>query len=125
MERLRVFFSWNCSPLWLENKEEKIYDEVFVDEVVRDIPELGKYPELFKRLFEAQKIYDDLFIDTPKVFEYKGFDDPKEEEVFYQEVYSVVQEIKEKLKEGYTVSDEIDYPIYLMEKHGWVNDFWG
>ena len=109
MEKLRIFFSWNCSPLWLENKEEGIYDEVFVDEVARDIPELGKYPELFKRLFEAQKIYDDLFINTSKVFEYRGFDTKEERLRFYTEVNLIIRELKEKLKGKYVVSDEVKY----------------
>ena len=109
MGNIRVFFSWSCSPLWLKNQEEGIYDDIFEDEVARDIPELGKYPELFKRLFELQDIYDDLFINTPKVFEYKGFDTKEERLSFYTEVNLIIRELKEKLKGKYVVSDEVKY----------------
>ena len=109
MKKLRIFFSWNTNPLWLYGEDGVFEDDVHEEYIHEDIPELASDPQLVQRIYALQDIYDDLFINTSKVFEYRGFDTKEERLSFYTEVNLVIRELKEKLKGKYVVLDDVDY----------------
>jgi hypothetical protein len=83
MKKIRLLLEYKCYPIWIYNENDELVDNDIVEElkIERDIDEM---------LMEIQGIYDSLFIDDSKTFEYKGFVNSMVRAEFLEKIDKVV-----------------------------------
>lgn len=107
MEIIRIKFDYKCFPVWIysENNELK----------TNDLPDYLIGDEIIDPMFvELQEIYDSLFIDDTKKFEFKGFPSDKEKNIFLDRVSSAVKILIQKVNKSTIVEFDKDAIIKLI-----------
>jgi hypothetical protein len=66
LKKIRLLLDYKCYPMWIYDENDELVD----DDIVK---ELKSESEINEMLMAIQRIYDSLFIDDSKIFEYKGF----------------------------------------------------
>jgi hypothetical protein len=101
MKKIRLLLEYKCYPIWIYNENDELVDNDIVEElkIERDIDEM---------LMEIQGIYDSLFIDDSKTFEYKGFVNSMVRAEFLEKIDKVVVLIEKKLGATYIIVNGID-----------------
>ena len=105
--KLELMPEYLCCPIWLINEDGLLIGDGYPEEVLRD--------ESLKRKFdELQAMYDTRFIDTPHVFEHRGFRSEAEKELFIRKWKAAVAELTEKTHGRYEIVDKLkDYHVSL------------
>lgn len=85
-------------PLWVYNEKGELIDTYVV-------PDLENDTSLVQLLDEIQDRFNNLYIDNPNVFEYKGFESTDERVEFIQVVNETAEYIENKLKGVYRVEN--------------------
>ena len=61
------------------------------------------------KFLNIQKIYDSLYLDDGKEFEYIGFKEAEKRENFFRELLLVINLLKNKLNDEYIIEDNMDF----------------
>jgi len=70
-------------------------------------PELEAYPDILERLDHIADTYYNLFVDTPKVFEYRGFATAEEANEFSRMAHETCRMVDDAIGHIYRVVDDI------------------
>ena len=101
LKKIRLILYYKCYPVWLYDEHDDIIDTLLPEELRTDT-------ELDAKFDDLQARYDALFIDTPHEFSFIGFKSDSERERFFLDWKTTVNELEEKTKGKYPITDEID-----------------
>ncbi|WP_088072783.1 hypothetical protein [Gottfriedia luciferensis] len=101
MKKIKLLLDYKCYPMWIYDENDELVDNDLVEELRSDI-------EIDEMLIEIQRIYDSLFIDDSKTFEYKGFVNCSERISYIENIEKVLVLIKRKLRDKYIITNDID-----------------
>lgn len=101
MHTLRIFYEYQCLPVW-EDSESGGFVR---NEIPRELPE---ETELTRIITDLAQEYDGLFIDSERVFEFKGFSNELERAAFLEKTDKAIEMIRAAAKDRYIVLDEVD-----------------
>lgn len=109
MKAIVLSFEWSGYPIWIYDEKYRIESNYLPDEWENE--------DDFKNLlYQAQSLYDSAFIDTPKVFDFIGFQH-KDDMGKMQSLLTQIREfIKNNLPKGYVFEDRVI-------KHNQLKDF--
>lgn len=100
MKTIRFHLEYACFPLWVYNEQGELIDTYVV-------PELESDTSLVHLLDQIQDRFNNLYIDTPLVFEYKGFETMDDRADFLKLVNETADCIEIKLKGVYRVENRV------------------
>jgi hypothetical protein len=101
MKKIRLLLEYKCYPMWIYDENEEHVDNDIVEE-------LKSESDINEMLMEIQEIYDSLFIDDSKAFEYKGFVNNMVRAEFIEKIDKVVVLLEKKLGATYIIVNDID-----------------
>ena len=84
MKRIRISFEYQCCPVWLYDEAGHLLCNGLPDEMQDDVG-------LAVLCDELQDIYDALFVDDGKVFEYLGFAS-EDQQLHFEKQVAVLRE---------------------------------
>ena len=96
MKRIRLMPEYMCYPLWIYDEENDLMTNGLPKELEND-------KEIESELAELQERYDDLYINNPIEFAFRGFESEKEYNEFNRLLDSVFVKLKEKLSSRYVI----------------------
>lgn len=100
MDKIKIFLEYQCFPMWLYDENDELVDNDLVEELKNDT-------EIDKMFVEIQSIYDGLYEDDAINFEFKGFTNEFEKEVFIQKVENVISLVREKVGDKYLIESKV------------------
>jgi|SRR5690625_581804 len=100
MNKIKIFFEYQCFPMWVYNENGELVDNDLVAELKNDI-------EIDNMFVEIQNIYDGLYEDDAINFEFKGFTNELEKRVFIQTVENLVSLVREKVGHKYLIENKL------------------
>jgi len=100
MNKIKIFFEYQCFPMWVYNENRELVDNDLVAELKNDI-------EIDNMFVEIQNIYDGLYEDDAINFEFKGFTNELEKRVFIQTVENLVSLVREKVGHKYLIENKL------------------
>ncbi len=101
MNKIKIFFEYQCFPMWVYNENGELVDNDLVAELKNDI-------EIDNMFVEIQNIYDGLYEDDAINFEFKGFTNELEKRVFIQTVENLVSLVREKVGHKYLIENKLN-----------------
>lgn len=101
IKKIRLMLSFQTFPMWLYDENDNIIDNDMPEEWSDD-------KELEKNLMDISDLFDSLFVNTSKNFEYKGFKNNKRKETFINSLNNVYQKIIEKNNNKYIIVNDFN-----------------
>ena len=107
IKKIKISLEYNTFPIWLYNENNEIIDNDLPPEWANDVA-------LESSFMALSKLYDTLFINTPKEFCYVGFENAKDKEDFFAVLNAAIKLLVSKNNGKYIIIDttsknEIDY----------------
>lgn len=99
MIKIKFAFEYHCYPVWIYDEDGILIENDLPGELVND-------EELNALLEKIQEKFDSLYIDDSVVFEYKGFENSEEKNMFIKDVSIAVNMLTSRLNEKYIFEDE-------------------
>jgi len=90
MKKIKIFLDYQCYPLWAYDEE----GELICNDIIN---ELKNETEIEEILDDIQNTYDSLFADNEIYFEYQGFKNEEEKDVFLRKISKVIDLIQLKV----------------------------
>ncbi|MEN2666677.1 hypothetical protein [Listeria aquatica] len=76
MKEIKLFFDYNCYPIWVYDDAGLLKENDLPNEIKND-------KELDQKLLNLQDRYDSLFTDNEVEFQYNGFEDEESKKSFF------------------------------------------
>ena len=100
--KIRLLLDYGCNPIWVYDHNGKfIGNQTYF--------EFKKYPDLKIASEEIQKIYDALFINNDKLFEYNGFSSEEERLLFSEKIEKLAATLIHYFGDRYIISYEVQF----------------
>ncbi|MDR1914446.1 MAG: hypothetical protein LBQ68_08215 [Clostridiales bacterium] len=96
MKKIKLMFDYECYPIWIYKESGELENNALPFELASN--------NIIKSLLEdLQKQYENLFINTATMFEYRGFQSQSIKEEFQQSINNVVSLMREALGNNYII----------------------
>ena len=102
MKVIKIKFEYGCFPVWIYNENDELVENDLPPNLIGDI-------DIDPQFVRIQEIYDSLYLDDGKEFEYIGFKENEERKSFFRELILVINLLKDKVNDEYIIENNMEY----------------
>lgn len=102
MKVIKIKFEYRCFPVWIYGENDELIENDLPPYLIGD-------NDINPKFVRIQKIYDELYLDDGKEFKYIGFKETEKKEHFFEELFSAINLLKNKLNDEYIIEDNLDF----------------
>lgn len=98
MKTIRIILDYGAYPVWIYNEK----DEFISNAMPEDVKDYDNLDKIFK---EIEEEYESLFLNNQIEFDYIGFENEADKEVFINKINKAVESLKENVGPEYKVKN--------------------
>lgn len=102
MNIIRIKLEYGCFPVWIYGENEELIENDLPPYLIGD-------SDLDSKFVRIQEVYDGLYLDDENKFEYIGFKDNENKEIFFKELFMATSLLNNKLNDEYIIEDNIEF----------------
>lgn len=102
MKVIKIKFEYGCFPVWIYNENDELVENDLPPNLIGDI-------DIDSQFVRIQEIYDSLYLDDGKEFEYIGFKENEERKSFFRELLLAINLLKDKVNDEYIIENNMEY----------------
>ena len=102
MKVIKIKFEYGCFPVWIYNENDELVENDLPPNLIGDI-------DIEPQFVRIQEIYDSLYLDDGKEFEYIGFKENEERKSFFRELLLAINLLKDKVNDEYIIENNMEY----------------
>lgn len=101
MKIVKIKLEYKCFPVWIYGENNELIENDLPPYLIGD-------KDIDPEFVRIQEVYDGLYLDNEKEFEYIGFNDAQKREQFLKELFAAIELLKGKLTDEYIVEENTE-----------------